>query len=459
METRNRRSRAGLEKGLSPSHAGSIWEECEQVVSWVPIYRRMRRRPRYALTATIIEIALCVCALLFVPYLLPNPGVIWVFMSIILFLALGCFWLYSRLIITMAPDVIRPMKILFAGVNVALVAATPVHAESIGLYWGQPTAALGVYRANFDGTSAVNVLSGREPNTIKISENLRKLYFYDGTGGHTGLYRANLDGSDIEWLLPHVPIWDFEIDSLHGQLFGTSGERIFRMNLDGSNFSVVATYQNTVALGIALDPEAEQIYWGSSPQHMIRRVKYDGSNLTDVLVFGSNVEVPDIEFDPLTHQLYWLLKGSERSINRANADGSNRNVLVSGQSGRRLAVNQDIQKLYWSDQGIFRANLDGSDMENVIPNGFDLSNQDTDAHGIAFGPFVGMPVPEPVPEPSTWLLLTTGIISLLGYRWRWCQRTHKPGRTRMTHQSCALLTMPAPNHRVHLTPGSAVRLW
>jgi hypothetical protein len=64
--------------------------------------------------------------------------------------------------------------------------------------------------------------------------------------------------------------------------------------------------------------------------------------------------------------MYWSDQG-RGTINRANLDGSEVEVLVDGQSvPRHLALDLPRSKMYWTSGDIRRANLDGSGQEIII---------------------------------------------------------------------------------------------
>ena len=74
-----------------------------------------------------------------------------------------------------------------------------------------------------------------------------------------------------------------------------------------------------------------------------------------------------------TSRMYWLDRGTNR-IQRANLDGSNvENLVTTGLSGpKELALDVSGGKMYWTDNGtdkIQRANLDGSQVEDLVTVG------------------------------------------------------------------------------------------
>ena len=68
-------------------------------------------------------------------------------------------------------------------------------------------------------------------------------------------------------------------------------------------------------------------------------------------------------------KVYWTSIGVDK-IQRANLDGSNVEDLVSGGTNPRfITVDSAAGKMYWSDEvgsRVQRANVDGSDVENLV---------------------------------------------------------------------------------------------
>lgn len=71
--------------------------------------------------------------------------------------------------------------------------------------------------------------------------------------------------------------------------------------------------------------------------------------------------------------MYWTHWLSGTGLYRANIDGSNMEQIVPGYTGLAgTSIDFVNNKIYWSDAGsgrILRANLDGSDVEEVITEG------------------------------------------------------------------------------------------
>ena len=143
--------------------------------------------------------------------------------------------------------------------------------------------------------------------------------------------------------------------------------------------------------GIALDLDGGKIYWTDSGPGTIQRADLDGQNR-------------EVLFDPIVREpygialdmakMYWTdeVKGT---IQRADFDGQNREVLITGLNRPKRIALIEGNKIYWTDEGtgkyrgryraepetgkIQAANLDGSNIEDVLTG---LSYPD----GIALNP-------------------------------------------------------------------------
>jgi sugar lactone lactonase YvrE len=132
------------------------------------------------------------------------------------------------------------------------------------------------------------------------------------------------------------------------------------------------------------------VYGSLTSQGGVKVVHADGSNETLLASGGDIVEPDGIEVDLDNKKLYWTDMGEgaalENSIEadsgkivRANLDGTNiENIVPVGitSTPKQLALDVKGGKVYWSDRGdvanerfnpkIMRANLDGSGVETLV---------------------------------------------------------------------------------------------
>src|SRR6476469_8224724 len=120
-------------------------------------------------------------------------------------------------------------------------------------------------------------------------------------------------------------------------LFWTESDRlgahttsIIRANLDGTDATAIRVENTSTANsfgGLALDPVNGHIYCGD--KQFLFRVNLDGSsrvNLFPVTASGQS-GVSDVEIDLVNQKIYWIEAGLNRTIHRADLDGSNEEHL------------------------------------------------------------------------------------------------------------------------------------
>ena len=162
----------------------------------------------------------------------------------------------------------------------------------------------------------------------------------------------------------------------------SGAQKIQRANLDGSNVEDLITTGLGTPEGIALDVGRGKMYWTDIITDKIQRANLDGSYVEDLITTG--LDLPDdIALDVGRGKMYWTDARYDRStrsytyqIQRANLDGSNVEDLITRSAGlsypRGIALDVGRGKMYWTDTGtekIQRANLDGSNVEDLITTG------------------------------------------------------------------------------------------
>ena len=187
------------------------------------------------------------------------------------------------------------------------------------------------------------------------------------------LYCSNLDGSNAQPILSantSAIAVDYIDNKIYWADFVGGQFEIRRSNLDGSDIEEILTLATRIVRGLVLDVEARKIYWSNqthSFEERIERANLDGSN-REILIDGSELWW-GIFIDQINNKMY-CLRG--RSILRANLDGSNVESVFSWPKTAILSgFDLDIPagKMYWIDsrlRRIQRANLDGSSIETLI---------------------------------------------------------------------------------------------
>jgi DNA-binding beta-propeller fold protein YncE len=185
------------------------------------------------------------------------------------------------------------------------------------------------------------------------------------------IQRANLDGSSVEDLPPSVMfVRGMAIDPVNMKLYWVDDimNRVQRSNLDGTSVEDVRVYAGNPDLRmIAVDPGGGKIYISVGAAG-IEKANLDGSS--PAFIVTSPTIVSGIGVDPAGGKIYWTDYVADK-IQRANLDGSNVEDLVTTGLGApwALAVDTVDGKVYWTDtifSRIQRSNLDGSGVEDVF---------------------------------------------------------------------------------------------
>jgi hypothetical protein len=296
------------------------------------------------------------------------------------------------------------------------------------LIWTAPVAADFIYwstvnhikRANLDGTDVETIMTATGTEVGGIAFDVAHGYLYSGDTQF--IFRTNLDGSSRVNLAPiggPGKTGDVELDLVHGKIYWTTAAaiptQVFRANLDGSNVQTLFTRSSANFEGLAIDPGAGKLYYAIANTIMVSNLDGSGASVFKTLSAGAH----DVEIDVAGGKLYWDTEGFLQS---ANLDGSGgiENLLAAA-PGSRFTNGLDFDPvdhvLYYtlepsprsSTLVLGRINADGTG------NGVLL----TDLDGINYPAVLHLPQDvTAAPEPATLTLLGAGLLSLLGYGWR-----------------------------------------
>lgn len=120
-------------------------------------------------------------------------------------------------------------------------------------------------------------------------------------------------------------------------------------------------------VSIAVDARRRAIYWTNSASDLIERVNLDGSNRTVIAEHDMGSPI-DVEVDSHAGFLYWLDAGIKPRIESCSLSGKGRRVLLDlkDQYPSILELDVQTQALYWNDKNtkqLFTARMDGSSMK------------------------------------------------------------------------------------------------
>ena len=211
------------------------------------------------------------------------------------------------------------------------------------------------------------------------SEPTLKLYWT--TGGK--IQRGDLDGSNIEDVINQEAV-SIALDAMNDRIYWIHAETgIFRANLDGTNIEHLRQDKIWEISGgrIALDVAGGKMYWSNGITNSIFRANLDSSNPEEILKLLVGTPL-DIALDVESGKIYWTQWQGNASISRANLDGSNVELLINPGDRRGIALDVAGGKMYWTDgrEGIGMSNLDGSNITNFETPDFTMGDVVLDLH-------------------------------------------------------------------------------
>jgi DNA-binding beta-propeller fold protein YncE len=256
------------------------------------------------------------------------------------------------------------------------------------------------------------------PTSITLDSAGGKFYYVDF--GRDRVSRANVDGTSNEVLIqlpssssPRAVTVDPVGGFLYFSDFGT--DRINRAPIGGGTpETLVQLPSSSIPLGVTLDHAAGHLYFTDNGANAIRRVNLDGTGLTD-LVTADVVSPANVQLDLINGKMYWVDFGDLTQSNvgklvRANLDGTNvENLLTNQPLPEDISLDVLAGKFYWTDgidDVIKRANLDGSGVETIL----------TAAQGLDF-PFA-LTVDVAVPEPGVGVVALGAFVLTISRRRR-----------------------------------------
>ena len=122
-----------------------------------------------------------------------------------------------------------------------------------------------IWRAQLDGTAPERIQKwwAIKPVDIELDLTSGKMYWTDNVGfagqGRSMVRRANLDGTEVEELVPVVEPGAMVLDLDAGKMYWVAfGQTLYEANLDGSDAERIYTDQ---IADLALHPVDSYLYW------------------------------------------------------------------------------------------------------------------------------------------------------------------------------------------------------
>lgn len=264
------------------------------------------------------------------------------------------------------------------------------------LYWLDINANRVMRSENFARGEAIVSRTGTAPDGIAVDVAGGKIYWTNmgsvfGSGGGT-LQRANLDGSDVETIIPRGVAqtpkqMQLDLVNRHVYFCDREGAKVWRAGMDGdSPEAIVSGHGFRELVGIALDVPAGKFYFSDRIGAKILRANIDmpagetGATRTDIeemLVLGSDAMPIDLDIDHEHQHLYWTDRqlgtvhraGLEIPAGQTASARTDAETLVTRLSDT-IGISLDVanDKMYFSELGgqISESALDGSSLRRDI---------------------------------------------------------------------------------------------
>jgi hypothetical protein len=247
----------------------------------------------------------------------------------------------------------------------------------------------------------VAITDCRMPDGIAVDVAAGHIY-WTNMGASVGtsdgsIERADIDGRNRRVIVPPGGTFtpkQIQLDRENGKLYwcDREGMRVMRANRDGSQLETLVEAgrgevdrrdQTRWCVGIALDPERQQIYWtqkgpDNGEQGRILRAGINvprgesAANRSDIEVFFDRLPEPiDLELDRKNRVLYWTDRGDPprgNTVNRASIDAkppAPEAVLTHLMEGIGIALDVPGNRMFMTDLGgsVYSARLDGSEVK------------------------------------------------------------------------------------------------
>ena len=255
-----------------------------------------------------------------------------------------------------------------------------------------------IAKMNLDGSLlGIFLDDSTEYQGVTVDVDNRQLYFAafdDGPGADNAwaIRRIGLDGQGLEdVVLLDALAYGLALDPGGGKVYWTEAitDRVRRANLDGTAIEDLATGR-FAPIGLALDLTRGKMYWTEMEQQdsqpsRVQVANLDGSGMTTFV--GGLPTALGVAVDEVNERVYWT---DDDGLHRADLSGGDVTLIIDGDFGD---VKLDVEngKVYWRNPGleaIERANLDGTSREVLVEGGvpyflaLDLGVGDCNGNGI-----------------------------------------------------------------------------
>jgi len=276
------------------------------------------------------------------------------------------------------------MRKLYCLITIILVSInySSIYSQSTKIFWIAEGSTNGkIQAADINGGNYTDIFTGLElPKSLAIDTTVTppKIYVAEIIGQR--IIRMDIDGSNPEDVVTGVgSIYDLELDLINRTIFWIKDtwddDRISRADMDGLNSNVqdilTSTWVGLDFVGIGIDAQGEKIYWVQSNNggsDKILRMNYNGSGYEILLTIADVSLIGPWDIDVVADKFYFSDPGlSEDIIYSTNLDGSGLDTVVTEAEALYFTVDLPANYIYWADDyTIYRANLDNTNKIELV---------------------------------------------------------------------------------------------
>lgn len=216
----------------------------------------------------------------------------------------------------------------------------------------------------------------------QIGTNFKEMYFIEY--GNVAIKKISLEPGSLAEVVSDMTAKrgvGLAYDSVNSKIyysdFETTNGKIWRMDLDGSNWQEIAS-GITDPYSVVLNLDGGKIYWADEDGN-VGRANLDGSSPEKEFIQIANGQMRGIAYSAKKDILYFYEVNNE-DLYAAKSDGTGVAKIVEGAYGYCIYVDDVNGKLYYEDRNIpaiMQINLDGSGRVKIadVPS--------TRVHGMA----------------------------------------------------------------------------
>ncbi|MGK0447174.1 MAG: PKD repeat protein [Polaribacter sp.] len=216
--------------------------------------------------------------------------------------------------------------------------------------------------------------------SLEIKEVIKTIVIKDPSATGTPIYYT--DGSQLYQALinDQVPVfssvggvnmqssYNMALDTVHKKIYISDygADKIYRANLDGSNFEDFRTDVDQPN-GLSIDYQENQIYWDTSSGIQRGNLNDADVNQVENFVTGQSNDPDGLSVDVTNRKLYWINYNGDIGVK--NLDGTGERILIAAVEGGTIKVIKD--RIYYDEyigSGDIRlksASLDGTNVTTI----------------------------------------------------------------------------------------------